>query len=573
MVHFLQNPRQSKELDALSFQPLNQIDNPTEPKAQENMSQPGNAVPKPGLSGMGENFSADIKSGFLVFLIAMPLCLGIAKASGYPPIAGVFTAIIGGLLTPWISNSELTIKGPAAGLIVIVLGCVNGFGYTGGENPEADRQAYQMALAVGVTAGIVQIGLAVIRSGILSEFFPTAAVHGMLASIGVMIATKQVYPMIGDATKEKEPLKVIEKIPEAFMNLKPEVAVIGLTCLGIMILWAVMPRKLAAVKKIPAQLVVVVVGIIMGMCLNLPSTALVSVPSDIRQGIAFPNFSGAFSGPYLSNAIQYVVMFALIGTLESLLSAKAVDLLDPHRRRTDYNRDLLGIGIANTVASSVGGLPMISEIVRSKANIDNGARSRFANMFHGIFLLVFVALLPQLITKIPNASLAAMLVFTGYRLASPNEFIHMYKVGAEQLAVFVSTIIGVLATDLLIGVGIGILVKILFHVWNGAPIRSLFSPNVEITEPDNSTTLVRVKNSAVFSTWIALRKKLLSIDPTRAVIIDLSETRLVDHTVMEKLHELKGDFEQKHRSFLIQGLEKHRGVSGHPLAAQKRSVG
>jgi len=541
------------------------------------MSQPGNAVPKPGLSGLGENFSADIKSGFLVFLIAMPLCLGIAKASGYPPIAGIFTAIIGGILTPWISNSELTIKGPAAGLIVIVLGCVNGFGYTGGENPDADRQAYQMALAVGVTAGLVQIGFAVIRSGILSEFFPTAAVHGMLASIGVMIATKQVYPMIGDATKEKEPLKVIEKIPEAFMTMfekrEFKVASIGLTCLGIMILWALMPKKFAAVKRIPAQLVVVIVGIIMGMCLNLPSTALVSVPSDIRQGIAFPNFSGAFSGPFLGNAIQYIVMFSLIGTLESLLSAKAVDLLDPHRRRTDYNRDLLGIGVANTIAASIGGLPMISEIVRSKANIDNGARSRFANMFHGIFLLVFVALLPQLITKIPNASLAAMLVFTGYRLASPNEFIHMYKVGVEQLTVFVSTIIGVLATDLLMGVGIGILVKILFHLWNGAPIRSLFSPNVEISEPDNATTLVRVKNAAVFSTWIPLRKKLLAIDSTRAVIIDLSETRLVDHTVMEKLHELKGDFEQKQRSFVIQGLEGHRGVSGHPLAAQKRSVG
>ena len=142
------------------------------------MSQADNAVPKPGLSGLRENFSADIKSGFLVFLIAMPLCLGIAKASGYPPIAGILTAIIGGLLVPWISNSELTIKGPAAGLIVIVLGCVDGFGYTGGDDPLKDIQAYQMALAVGVIAGVVQIGLALFRSGILSEFFPTAAVHG-----------------------------------------------------------------------------------------------------------------------------------------------------------------------------------------------------------------------------------------------------------------------------------------------------------------------------------------------------------------------------------------------------------
>ena len=541
------------------------------------MAQAETNTPKPGFSGFTENFSADMKSGFLVFLIAMPLCLGIAKASGYPPIAGIFTAIIGGILVPFFSNSELTIKGPAAGLIVIVLGCVDGFGYTAGKDPEADRMAYQMALAVGVVSGIVQIVLAIFRSGILSEFFPTAAVHGMLASIGVMIGTKQFHAMIGDPTKEKEPLKVIEAIPEAIQHMKPEIATIGFVCLGIMILWAVLPKSLTWLKKIPPQLIVVITGIILGLCLNLQKTqpgALVNVPSDIRQGIAFPNFSGAFSmeNGHFQNAMLYIVMFSLIGTLESLLSAKAVDLLDPYRRKTDYNRDLLGIGMANTLSSFIGGLPMISEIVRSKANIDNGAKSRFANMFHGIFLLVFVALLPQLITMIPNAALAAMLVFTGYRLASPNEFVHMYKVGAEQLTIFVATIIGVLATDLLIGVFIGIAVKAAFHIWNGAPIGSLFMPNVDITEPDASTTLFRVKNSAVFSTWIGLRRKLLAVAADRSVILDLSATRLVDHTVMEKLHELEEDFGRKNRKFVIQGLENHRGVSDHPLAAQRRTA-
>ncbi len=538
------------------------------------MSHADNRVPKPGLSGLTENFSADIRSGFLVFLIAMPLCLGIAKASGYPPIAGILTAIIGGLLVPWISNSELTIKGPAAGLIVIVLGCVNGFGHTGGDDLKADFAAYQMALAVGVIAGLVQIGLAIFRSGILSEFFPTAAVHGLLASIGVMIASKQFHAMIGDPTKEKEPLKVIEQIPEAIQHMKPEIASIGFVCLGIMIVWALLPKSVGWLKKIPAQLIVVVTGILLGVILKLPPSALVNVPSDIRNAIAFPDFSGAFSmeGGHLKNTITYVVMFALIGTLESLLSAKAVDLLDPHRRKTDHNKDLLGIGIANTLASCVGGLPMISEIVRSKANIDNGARSRFANLFHGLFLLIFVALLPQLIVMIPISALAAMLVFTGYRLASPNEFIHMYKVGSEQLVVFVATIIGVLATDLLVGVGIGIAVKAGFHIWNGAPIRSLFSPNIEISEPDEQTTLVRVKNSAVFSTWIPLRRKLLAVDSSRSVVLDLSATRLVDHTVMEKLHELGVDFQQRNRKLVVQGLEMHRSVSDHPHAAQKRSA-
>jgi MFS superfamily sulfate permease-like transporter len=539
------------------------------------MSQSENSTPKPGLSGFAESFSADMKSGFLVFLIAMPLCLGIAKASGYPAIAGIFTAIIGGFFVPWISNSELTIKGPAAGLIVIALGCVDGFGFTGGKDVEQDMLAYRMALAVGVIAGLVQIVLAVFRSGILSEFFPTAAVHGMLASIGVMIASKQFHAMIGDPTNEKEPLRVIEAIPEALQHMRPEIATIGFVCLGIMVLWAALPKSLAWLKKIPPQLVVVVTGILIGQAFGLSSVARVNVPSDIRQGINFPDFTGAFSlaDGHLKNTLMYVVMFALIGTLESLLSAKAVDLLDPHRRKTDYNRDLLGIGIANTLTSCIGGLPMISEIVRSKANIDNGARSRFANMFHGLFLLIFVALLPQLITMIPNAALAAMLVFTGYRLASPNEFIHMYKVGHEQLAIFVATIIGVLATDLLVGVGIGIAVKAAFHIWNGAPIRSLFTPHIEIREIDANTTLVRIKNSAVFSTWIPLRRKLLSIASDHIIVLDLSDTRLVDHTVMEKLHELEVDFRQKNRKFIVQGLDMHHGVSDHPHAAQKRAAG
>lgn len=430
-----------------------------------------------------------------------------------------------------------------------------------------------MALAVGVIAGLVQIVLAIFRSGILSEFFPTAAVHGMLASIGIMIATKQFHAMIGNPTKEKEPLKVIGAIPAAIQHLKPEVAMIGFACLAIMIFGAVMPKKISWLKKLPAQLVVVAVGILLGYYFStkLESNAFVNVPNDIRQGLAFPNFTGAFESDHLYHALQFILMFSLVGTLESLLSAKAVDLLDPYRRKSNFNLDLLGVGIANTLASFVGGLPMISEIVRSKANIDNGARSRFANLFHGLFLLVFVALLPQLIKLIPNASLAAMLVFTGYRLASPYEFIHMYRVGREQLAIFVATIIGVLATDLLIGVGMGIAVKAAFHIYNGAPISSLFTPDIEVTEPDRSTTLVTVKNAAVFSTWIGLRRMIHSIAADRSVILDLSATQLVDHTVMEKLQELEMDFQQKHRKLVIIGLELHHGLSKHPHAAQIRT--
>lgn len=265
------------------------------------------------------------------------------------------------------------------------------------------------------------------------------------------------------------------------------------------------------------------------------------------------------------------MMFLMIGTLESLLSAKAVDLLDPKRRKSDMNRDLLAVGVGNTLAACIGGLPMISEIVRSKANIDNGAKSRYSNMFHGIFLLLFVSLLPGLIHRIPLASLAAMLIFTGFRLAHPREFMHMYKVGPEQLMIFCSTLIGVLATDLLIGVAIGVVVKLAIHLYNGVSVKSFVSPGLEVDEPDDHTTRIRIHNSAVFSSWITLRKQILAIAPDRSVILNLSEAKLVDHTVMEKLHELQEDFLQEDRYLLVVGLKEHGRLSQHPLSARKRS--
>ena len=201
-------------------------------------------------------------------------------------------------------------------------------------------------------------------------------------------------------------------------------------------------------------------------------------------------------------------MFSLIGSLESMLSAKAIDMIDPWRRKTNLNRDLVAVGIANSVVASIGGLPMISEIVRSKANIDNGARTRFANFWHGLLLLAFVALLPGLIHRVPLAALAAMLVYTGFRLASPLEFINVYKTGREQLIIFVSTMVGVLATDLLIGIGIGIAVKLSIHMYNGLPLSSIFLPYLEIEELGENTVLITARGSAVFSNFIPFRRQI-----------------------------------------------------------------
>jgi len=536
-----------------------------------------NQVPRGTLEGFRRYWKFDLLSGFLVFLIALPLCLGISLACGYPAIAGIFTAIIGGMLATFFSNSELTIKGPAAGLIVIAIGCVTEFGFTGGEDPAADIQAYRLALGVGVVAGVIQILFGLFRSGILGEFFPTSAIHGLLASIGVIIIAKQ-FPVTLGLGSAGEPLELLAKIPEFIMTMNPKVALIGIISLVIMFCYPLI--KNARLQAIPAPMIVVLIAVPMGMYLDLGQDEtytfrgkdyalgehlLVDVPDNMFSAITFPDFSG-LTTPI---AWKYILMFALIGSLESLLSAKAIDEIDPWKRKTNQDRDLLAVGVGNTVAAFVGGLPMISEIVRSKANIDNGARTRFANVYHGSFLLIFVALMPGLISQIPLAALGAMLVRVGFRLASPQEFMHMYKAGREQLVIFVSTIIGVLATDLLIGIAIGIAVKAAFHIFNGAPLTSLFRLRANVEQKDRTTVVV--KDSAVFSTWIGLKRRLEKLSGDGPVVLDLSETYFVDHTVMERLKEMETEFKESGSELVVTGLDQHRKLSEYPTAARKRS--
>jgi MFS superfamily sulfate permease-like transporter len=534
-------------------------------------------VPLGDLDGLKRNWKADMLSGFLVFLIALPLCLAISLACGYPAIAGVFTAIIGGILSAFLSNSELTIKGPAAGLIVIALGCVTEFGFTGGADLTADVQAYRLALGVGVVAGVIQILFGVFRSGILGEFFPTSAVHGLLASIGVLVIATQVPITLG-VQASGTPLERLASFPQYFMEMNPVIALIG--GISLIIMFGFPLIKNPKLKAIPAPMLVLLVAVPLGMYFDIGTEQtiafagqdhtlgpryLVNVPSNMFSALTFPDFSGVMT----SVGIKYIIMFSLIGSLESLLSAKAVDQIDPWRRKTNLDKDLLAVGIGNTAAAFVGGLPMISEIVRSKANIDNGARTRFANMFHGIFLLLFVALAPALINQIPLAALAAMLVFTGFRLASPQEFLHMYKVGREQLIIFVATILGVLATDLLIGILIGIAVKAIIHVINGAPIGSLFKPSITADAHGGDTAMIKVDNSAVFSTWIALKGRI-GKQTAKKVIVDLSGAKLIDHTVMANLAALKREFNENDRELEVAGLDGHQKLSDHLLSARKK---
>lgn len=530
------------------------------------------AIPSTGLAGLKENWKADLTSGFLVFLIALPLCLGISMASGFPPVAGIFTAIIGGLLVSFLGGSQLTIKGPAAGLIVIAIGAVTELG-------KGDAMlGYRLTLAVIMIAGIIQIVFGWIKSGVLADFFPSAAVHGMLAAIGIIIIAKQLFTLIGAKATGQETLELLAELPHAFGELNPDIAIIGFVSLAIMFLFPLFKNKY--LKMLPAPLIVILVAIPLGIYFDLEHEHkylfldgheytigpkfLVTLPDNLLSAITFPDFSQILSG----TSIKYIIMFALVGSLESLLSTKAIDGLDPYKRKSNMNKDLVGVGIGNTLAGFIGGLPMISEIVRSSSNINNGGKTAWSNSFHGLFLLVFVAFFPNLIHQIPLAALAAMLIYTGFRLASPKEFYKTYKIGREQLAIFLVTIVVTLATDLLIGIGVGIATKFILHVVNGLPLKYMFKPLFTVQVKEDVYT-VDVFHSAVFSNYIKLKKSLDALPRKKTIKIDFTNANLVDHTVMENLHLYQHDYEHEGGKFTLCGLGHLRKSSEHDLASRK----
>ena len=548
-------------------------------------------------AGLVTNLKSDLVSGLLVFLIALPLCLGISGASGFPAINGVFTAIAGGIICVFLSNSELTIKGPAAGMIAICLGAVLDFAAAAGVSKDAMSntisdvylQYLPSVAAVAVVAGILQIILGALRAGSLADMFPTAVIHGLLASIGLIIIGKQLYMLLGlKPNTSTEAYEAYFELPAHLPHFAWQVAVIGFASLALLFVYPHLKLKFAICKIIPAQLIILIIAIPAAMFLfkdfdgfkrsyevthnghevvQEVKSLLVKVPENaaaLPKSFIFPDFSKISTFMFW----KWVIMFSLVGSLESLLSAKAVDVLDPWKRKSDLNRDLLAVGVANTAVAFIGGLPMISEIVRSSANKDYGAKTRWANFFHGCFLLLSIILLPFLLNKIPLTALAAMLIYAGCRLAHYKEFLHMYHVGKEQLLIFVSTIIGVLATDLLIGVGIGIAVKILCELILGvSPIQFVKLP-MKIDELGTSHR-ISLQGCATFTNWLMLKKKINGMPTGSNVIIDCSEARFIDHTVMSRLNEIKRDFELAGRTLSITGLENHVALSHDDLAARR----
>lgn len=518
-------------------------------------------IPRDGIAGLKENFREDALSGFLVFLLALPLSLGIAKASDFPPIMGLITAMIGGIFVSIIAGSPLTIKGPAAGLIVIVAGAVAELGQG---NPEL---GWRLALGAIVVAGFVQILFGMIRMGSLVDFFPLSAVHGMLAAIGIIIISKQLHILVGinpvnEAGKPLvEPFELMAELPYSFGHLNASATIVGIVSLLIVFLW---PRiKQPILKKMPAPVVVLLVAIPLAKFLSVKQ--LIHFDKNLAETLNFNLDLGGWA--QRGTFIKYTIMFALVGSLEALLTVKAIDMMDPHRRKSNANRDLIAVGAGNMLAGSLGGLPMISEVARSSANVNNGAKTRWANFFHGVFILIFLMLDLQFSDLIPNAALAAMLIGVGFKLANPKEFGHMASIGVEQLIIYLITILVTLSTDLLVGIAAGIVVKLLVQVYYGSPLKSMFKARVEIVG-----NTIKVNGAAVFSNWLGIKKHLMKFPETAHVIVDVRNCNLVDHTVIDNLMHLENDFANSGGRLEIIGLEGFEKVSrkDHHLSARRK---
>ncbi|HJL05891.1 MAG TPA: SulP family inorganic anion transporter [Polyangiaceae bacterium LLY-WYZ-15_(1-7)] len=490
----------------------------------------------------------DLRAGGLVSLLALPLCLGIAAASGFPPVAGLLTAIVGGLLTPLLGGAPRTIKGPAAGLIVVVLASVHELG--GGDA----WAGYRATLAVVVASGVAQALLAQLGAARLVEMVPPAVLHGVLVAIGLVILVKQLPVLLGLELADVSVMGMLPAIAGALDKVRPTAALSGAAALAVVLAMPALARRGVRVGPLPAPLLAVGVGAGVALALG-GGAATPQLPHELGGVLVLPDF-GALARPA---AWTHVLLLTLVGSLESLVSLRAVDQLAG--TRSDPARDLGAIGLGNALAGAIGGLPMITEIVRSTANVHHGAESGRANAAHGAALLLALVLLPGALEQVPLAVLAALLLAVAGRLADPGSFRREMNVGVDQMLIFSATVVASLFVDLLAGIGAGVATKLALHVANGAPLRALVGPDLEV---EGST--LRVRGAAVFSGWPRFRDAIDAARQTQgAIIVDLSEARLVDHTVLQRLETRRerGDLEWV-------GLDGHRTLGAHPLATRVR---
>lgn len=517
-----------------------------------------------------QNILANIQSGFFIALIALPLSLGIASASSAPPVAGLITAMVAGLLASHIGGCRISIKGPAAGLIVIVMGTIVELS-AGGDL----FAGYRKALAVFALAGVCQILFAVFKGARIGKLMPPSVIHGMLAAIGVIIMAKQVHILLGTIPEGKTPFRLIAEIPNSVMHANPELLGLGIITMLCMIF---LPKVKGGILKILppalwALLIVIPLSILwhlhdahsytlFGYDFQVGPKFLVNIPDSLWQSLVWPDFSALKEAV----AYKYVVMLALVGSLESVLTVIAVDSITKNKEGSDLDRDLLAIGVANTIAALLGGLPMISEVVRSKANIDSKATNQWSNFFHGLFLLIALLFLGSLLREIPLSALAAMLVLVGIRLAAPSQLKHVKQIGVDQLLMFMTTLLVTLGKDLLVGVMAGLLVKLVLHLIRGVKFSELFSFNADIT--DGEYFKIALIGPAIFTNSLKFQKVLNeAIKTNKKIIIDFSRATLVDHTTFIILNATREKLSGE--SLEIRGTAHLKPVSSHHMATHR----
>ncbi|PCE66725.1 SulP family inorganic anion transporter [Sediminicola luteus] len=515
-------------------------------------------------------------SGFVVSLIALPLGLGLALASGAPPISGIMAAIVGGVVMALLGGSHVTISGPGNGLVIVILATIMTLG--GGDM----YQGFLYTLAAIVCSGVLILLFGFLKMGRLADFFPASAIEGMLAAIGIGILSKQFHIMIGNNGATGSIMELLGKIPEAFVSVWQSmdsgiwiVATVGLISLAIMVFYSKLRNPYFQLIPAPMWVLLLSVGfsyvyIFLKLPFPLDASYLVQIPEDVLGNLARPDFAKLGETEF----ILAVFSITLITSIESLLSIKAVDKLDPANRRSNVNRDLKALGIANIISGFLGGLNVVVVIARSSVNVNNRATNRSANLFHALFLAVFILLFEGYIKKVPLAALAAILVYTGYKLATPKNLKKIAKIGTEQILIFATTLITTLFTNLITGISAGIVVTLLIHIVMNRSLHLFFGnlakPNILMfKEADGGTFYISVKYFCSFMNFYKLKNKLDAISEDETVVVDFSMCDFVDHTVMQGLENYTDTFAKKGGSIEIVGLDKHGTKSGHPFAVRK----
>lgn len=497
----------------------------------------------PNRKGLFANLNADLPSGLVVFLVALPLCLGIALASGAPLFSGVIAGVVGGIVIGSLSGSHTAVSGPAAGLTVIVLNAIE------------DLQAYDLFLTAVLLAGVFQIILGVLKAGVIGYYFPTSVIKGMLAGIGLILIIKQLPYAFG----VNETDQIADYIPfindlDAFFSLRLLMGeidlgaiIITLISLFILVIWEKPYIKSHKIfKLVPGALVAVLLSIGINKIFKffIPNLYL-----DQEDKVRLPDISGissltdqlSFLDPsgFLNPDVWVIAMtIAIIASLETLLSLEAGDKIDPHKRVSPPNKELFAQGVGNMVNGLIGGMPVTAVIVRTSANVNSGAKSKMSAIFHGVLLLVSILLIPGLLNLIPLASLAAILLLIGYKLARIPLFKSMYKLGWDQFLPFVVTILGILIFDLLKGIGLGMVVGIFFILLRNYK-NSLFFRDTSKEDPEEKLIHIVLAEEVSFLNKGALINVLKNIPENKKVILDGSNSKIIDYDVLEVIENFK----------------------------------